>query len=174
MAVLISDHIYLVMCHLSLNICISTQSYGKRGWLGFQKPWTRLDRRWCWVQMAPAWVWSSSGIPKTQPVRVPAAWRTSRAASGPSAPLHTACLIPPERHKGNLWRKDGDKKQGSYLIGMVGWHQMKHTVLQSFKQALSQARKDKMEKKTPNNWIFSNQTDNIYSLWWCQNISGNA
>lgn len=49
---------------------------------------------------------------------------------------------------------------------MVGWHQMKHAVLRSFEQAPSQACKDKKKgkKPTPNNWIFSNQTDNIYSL----------
>lgn len=175
MAVIISDDIDLVRCHLSLNICISTQSYGKRGQLGFQKPWTRLDRSWCWEQVAPAWVWSSSGTPKTQLVHVPAAWRTSRAASGPPAPLHTPCLIPPERHKGSLWHKERDKKQSSYLICMVGWHQTKHTVLQSFKQALSQACKDKKKEKKPQTTGFSLIRQIIFTAyWWCQNISGNA
>lgn len=43
---------------------------------------------------------------------------------------------------------------------------MKHMVLWSFKRALNKAYKDKKKKrnKLPNNWIFSNQTDNIYSL----------
>lgn len=56
---LIRDHVYLVRCHLSLNTCISTQSYRNMGQLGLQKLLTRLVRK----QVVPAGVWFSNGTP---------------------------------------------------------------------------------------------------------------
>lgn len=145
------------------------------GQLGLQKLPTCLDRKQQWQQVASAWVWSSKGTPRTQVVHVATAWRTSRATSEPSAFLHTQHLVPPVRQKESLWHKEGDKKQGCCLIRLVGWHQMKHKVLWSYKWALREAYKDKEKKKKQ----ATKQLDSLIrqiifiAYGWYQNISGN-
>lgn len=73
----------------------------------------------------PAWARSSRGTSETHLVCAPLGRRTS----APSLPDHAPNVVPPGRLKGSIYHREGDRRQGCSLICMLGWHQVKRTVL---------------------------------------------
>lgn len=161
-------HVYLVRCHLSLNTYISTQSYRNMGQLVLQKLLTRLVRNQQQEQVAPAWVWSSNqeGPPKPNQFMSP-------QHEGPAELLqnhlhfsthHILYLLWGKKRASNI-RKVTENRAAAWFARLDGtkWNTWCCGVWSEHWARLIETRKKK-RNKPPNNWIFSNQTDNIYSL----------
>lgn len=162
--VLIRDHV-----HLSLNTCISTQSYRDTGQLVLQKLLPRLVRNQQREQVAPAWVWSPNqeGPPKPNQFMLP-------QHEGPADLLqnhlhfsthHILYLLRGKKRASDI-RKVTENKAAAWFARLDGtkWNTWCCGVSSEHWARLIKTSEKKKRNKPPKNWIFSNQTDNIYSL----------